>query len=427
MPAALDGTRIVFAHEFRKQIGGKGFLIATLTIPVILVVLWIAIPVIRGLVDGDDAAESAATIGSADTAATTTEGSAADLPIGIVVQTTDLSVDFAQFPEFRVYTETAAGLDELQSGAINELFVILPEYVATGHVEHYFTDDAGEGRQQLRVILRDTLLGQTQSPELRQRALARPQFARFTVAEDGEIAAESGLAVAVSFLIGQGFAIALIFTLIAYGTILLQTVSEEKENRMVEVLLTSASPLAIMTGKVLALGLAGLIQMSVWVAAVIVVVPRFAGVIPDIGTIPIDFGFLLLVLAFYLAGYAIAAALMAGIGAATTSVTEAGPLTALVIIPLAVPFYAMPLFLSSADHWLPRLLSLLPITAATSMMLRLATSSVAPGEIALSLLLMVVTAALLLWLASRIFRAGLLLYGQRMSLRAAWTALRHGG
>ena len=359
--------------------------------------------------------------------ATTTESSAADLPIGIVVQTTDLSVDFAQFPEFRVYTETAAGLDELQSGAINELFVILPEYVATGHVEHYFTDDAGEGRQHLRAILRDALLGQTQSSELRQRALARPQFARFTVAEDGEIAAESGLAVAVSFLIGQGFAIALIFTLIAYGTILLQTVSEEKENRMVEVLLTSASPLAIMTGKVLALGLAGLIQMSVWVAAVIVVVPRFAGVIPDIGTIPIDFGFLFLVLAFYLAGYAIAAALMAGIGAATTSVTEAGPLTALVIIPLAVPFYAMPLFLSSADHWLPRLLSLLPITAATSMMLRLATSSVAPGEIALSLGLMIITAALLLWLASRIFRAGLLLYGQRMSLRAAWTALRYGG
>ena len=247
------------------------------------------------------------------------------------------------------------------------------------------------------------------------------------MSDDGAIEEESGAEVAVSFLVGQGFAIALIFTLIAYGTILLQTVSEEKENRMVEVLLTSASPLAIMTGKVLALGLAGLIQMSVWIAAVILIVPRFAGVLPDLGDIPIDVGFLLLVLAFYLAGYAIAAALMAGIGAATTSTTEAGPLTALVIIPLVAPFYAMPLFLSSADHWLTRLLSLLPITAATSMMLRLATSQVAPSEIALSLGLMIVTAILFLWLASRIFRAGLLMYGQRMSLRAAWTALRYGG
>lgn len=426
MPAALDGTRIVFAHEFRKQIGGKGFLIATLTIPVILVVLWIAIPLVRGIV-ADDGGDSATADSATSTSAEESDNAAAAKPIGIVIQTTDLTLDFSQFPEYTVFAETAAGLDDLRSGAIEELFVILPEYVATGHVEYYYTDNTGEGRQQLRATLRDALLGETQSPELRQRALTRPQFARFTVTEDGEVAAESGVAVAVSFLVGQGFAIALIFTLIAYGTIMLQTVSEEKENRMVEVLLTSASPLAIMTGKVLALGLAGLIQMSVWIASVILVVPRFAGVIPDIGTIPIDFGFLFLVLAFYLAGYAIAAALMAGIGAATTSVTEAGPLTALVIIPLAVPFYAMPLFLSDAGHWLTRFLSLLPITAATSMMLRLATSSVAPGEIALSLGLMIVTAALLLWLASRIFRAGLLLYGQRMSLRAAWTALRYGG
>ena len=427
MPVALDGTRIVFAHEFRKQIGGKGFLIATLAIPFLLLLIWIAIPVIRGLVDGDDAAETVVTPSSAGTAVTTKDSNGAELPIGIVMQATDLTVDFSEIPEFRVYTETATGLDDLKAGEINELFVILPDYVATGHVEYYYTNDEGAGRQQLRLILTDSILGETQSPEHRERALARPQFQRVTVSDDGAIEEESGAAVAVSFLVGQGFAIALIFTLIAYGTILLQTVSEEKENRMVEVLLTSASPLAIMTGKVLALGLAGLIQMSVWIAAVILIVPRFAGVLPDLGDIPIDVGFLLLVLAFYLAGYAIAAALMAGIGAATTSTTEAGPLTALVIIPLVAPFYAMPLFLSSADHWLTRLLSLLPITAATSMMLRLATSQVAPSEIALSLGLMIVTAVLLLWLASRIFRAGLLMYGQRMSLRAAWTALRYGG
>ena len=418
MPAALDGVHIVFGHEFRKQIGGKGFLIATLTIPVLLVLIWIGIPVIRGSVQDEANAETGAAAGA--------EQSAADLPSGIVMQARDLAVDFGPAAEFQVYAGVAPGLDALKAGEINELFVILPDYVATGGVEHYYTDDESEGRQQLRLILRDALLGETHSPAHRQRALARPHFQRFTVNAEGAVEAESGAAVAVSFIIGQGFAIALIFTLIAYGTILLQTVSEEKENRMVEVLLTSASPLAIMTGKVLALGLAGLIQMTVWIAAVIAIVPRFAGVIPDLGGIPIDVGFLLLVLAFFLAGYAIAAALMAGIGAATTSVTEAGPFTTLVIIPLAAPFYAMPLFLSSADHWLPRLLSFLPFTAATSMMVRLATGRVPPGEVALSLGLMLVTAALLLWLASRVFRAGLLLYGQRMSLRAAWAALRSG-
>lgn len=427
MPAALEGTSIVFVHEFRKQIGGKGFLIATLAIPVLLILAWIAIPVIRGFTESDVAAETVITATEDGVEVTRPDSAGADLPIGIVLQTQDLAVNFTQFPEFRVYSETAAGREDLKAGRINELYVILPDYVATGAVEFYFTDERSDSRQQLRFILRDALLGETPSPEHRQRALARTQFQRFTVSDSGEAAAEDTATVAISFLIGQGFAIALIFTLIAYGTILLQTVSEEKENRMVEVLLTSASPLAIMTGKVLALGLAGLIQMAVWIAAVALIVPRFAGVLPDISNLPIDFGFLLLALAFFLTGYAIAAAMMAAIGAATTSTTEAGPLTALVIIPLAVPFYAMPLFLTSADHWLPRLLSLLPLTAATSMMLRLATSRVAPGEVALSLVLMVVTAALLLWLASRVFRAGLLLYGQRMSLRGAWTALRYGG
>jgi ABC-2 type transport system permease protein len=427
VPGALEGTSIVFAHEFRKQVGGKGFLIATLAIPVLLIAIWIAIPIIRGIVEDDAAAESGTTGSSAGAEVTTEDANAAPLPVGVVVNAADIAPDFTVMPEFQVYQSAESGLNDLKAGEIEELFVVTDNYVAAGEIEYYYSGEKGDSRGSLRLILTDALLGETQSPEHRLRALVRPRFQSFTVAEDGKVSGESGAAVAVSFAIGQGFAVALIFTLIAYGTILLQTVSEEKENRMVEVLLTSASPLAIMLGKVLALGLAGLIQMSVWIASVIVIVPRFAGVIPDLSGIPIDVGFLLLVLAFFLAGYAIAAALMAGIGAATTSVTEAGPLTALVIIPLAVPFYAMPVFLNSADHWLPRLLSFLPITAATSMMLRLATSSVAPSEILLSLGLMIITAAALLWLAGRIFRAGLLLYGQRMSLRAAWTAIRHGG
>ena len=424
MPAALDGTRIVFGHELRKQIGGKGFLIATLSIPVLLVLIWIAIPVIRGFLNGDDADSTVSAVDSTSREATQGDANA---PIGIVMQARGLTIDFSQYPEFQVYGETAAGLEGVKAGEINELFVILPDYVADGQVEHYYTEESGDSLQRVRFILRDALLGETQSPQHKLRALARPQFQRFTLAADSTVSSDNELAVAVSFFIGQGFAIALVFVLIAYGTILLQTVSEEKENRMVEVLLTSASPLAVMTGKVLALGLAGLAQLSVWIAAVLLIVPRFAGVLPDIGGIPIDVGFLLLALAFFLAGYAIAAALLAAIGAATTSSTEAGPLSALVIIPLAAPFYAMPLFLSSPDHWLPRLLSFLPITAATSMLLRLATSHVEASEVALSLGLMSVTAVLLLWLASRVFRAGLLLYGQRMSLRAAWLALRYGG
>ena len=116
MPAALDGTRIVFAHEFRKQVGGKGFLIVTLTIPVLLVLAWIAIPVIRGLVANDVAAETVVTATEDGVEVTTEDAKDAVLPIGVVMQAADLVVDFTQFPEFRVYAETAVGLDDLKSG-----------------------------------------------------------------------------------------------------------------------------------------------------------------------------------------------------------------------------------------------------------------------------------------------------------------------
>ena len=121
MPAALEGTPIVFGHEFRKQVGGKGFLIATLTIPVLLVLIWIAIPLIRGLTDdgGDAAAGSAA-----GTTGTGSEQTASIKPIGVVMQTTDVAVDFSQFPAFRVYADNAAGVDDLKSGEIDEFFVI---------------------------------------------------------------------------------------------------------------------------------------------------------------------------------------------------------------------------------------------------------------------------------------------------------------
>ena len=98
---------------------------------------------------------AAVTATPTETAVTTKDSNGAELPIGIVMQATDLTVDFSEIPEFRVYTETATGLDDLKAGEINELFVILPDYVATGHVEYYYTNDEGAGRQQLRLILTD--------------------------------------------------------------------------------------------------------------------------------------------------------------------------------------------------------------------------------------------------------------------------------
>ncbi len=73
------------------------------------------------------------------------------------------------------------------------------------------------------------------------------------------------------------------FGIMLGGSILMESVSEEKETRMIEILLTSVSPLAVMVGKVLALGAAGLIQLAVWVASVAIIGPLIFDQIPDAG------------------------------------------------------------------------------------------------------------------------------------------------
>ncbi|MEE8442205.1 MAG: ABC transporter permease, partial [Dehalococcoidia bacterium] len=204
-------------------------------------------------------------------------------------------------------------------------------------------------------------------------------------------------------------------------------VAEEKENRMMEVLLTSVKPVSLMAGKVLAYGVGQLIMIAVWVGSLVVIVPRISDAIPDAPDIPMKLGVLAWVLAFFLAGYFVSAAIMAGVGAMTTKAREANQFAFLVIIPLIVPTQLLILILSNPDGTLARVLSLIPFTAPTTMMIRLAVGGSSVPEILLSLALIILTGVGLLWASARVFRAGLLMYGQRMSLRRVMTALRQAG
>ena len=208
------------------------------------------------------------------------------------------------------------------------------------------------------------------------------------------------------------------------GGILLNGVSEEKETRMIEVVLTSVSPLAVMVGKVLALGVTGLFQIAVWVASVAIIGPHIFDQIPDAGRLAIEPGILALVIGFFLTGYLVYAVTMAGIGAATTSVKEASQVSMIVTLPSFVPVWFIFVLLENPDGSFSRLLSFIPFTAPVTMMVRLAASDVPLWEVVASLAVLLLTGVALLWISARVFRAGLLMYGQRMSLPGVFAALR---
>ena len=296
--------------------------------------------------------------------------------------------------------------------------------MSTGKVEWF---DPGVGftggsKGRVREFLRAALVADDLAPELVTRLLDPADFDRIKVNEDGSTDKDPDKVgrILIPFLFGG----LLMFGIMLGGSILMESVSEEKETRMIEILLTSVSPLAVMVGKVLALGAAGLIQLAVWVASVAIIGPLIFDQIPDAGQLAIEPGFMALVIGFFLTGYLVFAVTMAGIGAATASTKEASQISMIVTLPSIVPVMFLGILLENPDGGVSQLLSFIPFTAPVTMMVRLAASDVPLWEVVASLAVLLLTGVALLWISARVFRAGLLMYGQRMSLRGVFAALR---
>ncbi len=407
MPGTPREIRVIFTEEFRRAIHRRIYLILTLAVPVILLVLLVAVPVIRGVSDDDKDQDQ----------------------IGILDLSGELAVDAGAVPGLQIYQDRKSGVAALLADKIKGFFVIPEDYVATGKVEWLHPDGgivpSGSIRSRVQVFLMAALVADELAPELVTRMLDPADFDRIKVSEDGSTERDPDKAGRI--LVPLIFGGLLMFGIIMGGSILINSVSEDKETRMIEVLLTSVSPLAVMVGKVLALGATGLIQIAVWVASVAIIGPHIFDQIPDAGRLAIEPGLLALVIAFYLTGYLVFAVTMAGIGAATTSVKEAAQISTIVTLPIMVPVWFLPMLLENPDGGVARVLSFIPFTAPVTMMVRLAASDVQLSDVVASLAVLLLTGVALLWISARVFRAGLLMYGQRMSLGGVFAALRQAG
>ena len=411
MLATLREIRTIFTEEFRRTIRRRIYRILTLAVPVILLVLLVAVPVIRGIAGDDEDRDK-----DQD-------------QIGILELSGELAVDPGTVPGFQIYQDRESGIAALLADEIEGFFVIPEDYLATGKVEWLDTGvgiaGGSNGRGRVREFLRAALVADDLAPELVTRMLDPADFDRIKVNEDGSTDKDPDKVgrILVPLLFGG----LLMFGIMLGGSFLMESVSEEKETRMIEILLTSVSPLAVMVGKVLALGAAGLIQLAVWVASVAIIGPHIFDQIPGAGQLAIEPGILALVIAFSLTGYLVFAVTMAGIGAATASTKEASQISMIVTLPSFVPVMFIGVLLENPDGGVSRLLSFIPFTAPVTMMIRLAASDVPLWEVVASLAVLLLTGVALLWISARVFRAGLLMYGQRMSLRGVIAALRQAG
>lgn len=260
-------------------------------------------------------------------------------------------------------------------------------------------------------------------PALVRRAMA-PADMQTTKVSDGKLTGQSGTE---SFLIAYFMGFILYISILVYGQQTMTSVIEEKTSRIMEVLTSSLTPFQMLMGKVLGVGLAGLTQMAIWGGSVFLVSSQrvhlagMFGVSADaIQQFPIPSmapGLLVVFLLYFILGFLLYGALYAAIGAMCNTVQETQQYAIFVTVFIMVGFFAVFSLIKDPTGSLGTTMSFIPFFAPFTMPVRWSLSSVPPLQLALSLGLMVVALLACVWLAARIYRTGILMYGKKPSWR----------
>jgi len=228
----------------------------------------------------------------------------------------------------------------------------------------------------------------------------------------------------VSIFFGLAVAMLLYMTIFIYGLNVLRGVLEEKQTRVAEVVIASVSSTKLLLGKVIGVGAVGFTQLVLWMSMSFLMwkvrapilekmgVPQMPGGFPDISW---GAGFILL--AFFVLGFMFYAGLFAAVGATVNSEQEAQQAQMPVVLLLVCSIMFVQNVLLTPDSALARTLSLMPFSAPIVMPLRMTVAPVPPLDIVLALISVTLGAVFTTWLASRIYRVGLLMYGKKPSLR----------
>ena len=391
----MKKTWLVFRYEYLRHVMRKRFIFALLSFPLMCLFV-ILIGIVMVLLDYNPR------------------------PLGYVDQSGLLANPVAPPAEknsliprllIKSYANEASAKSALLGKQIQAYFVIGEDYQQSGVVRMIALDTLSESAQnQFTNFIRNNLLA-GQPPQIVQRLIEGPKMTVRASSEARHVSENQILNILLPLAGGFLFFIAVTTT----GGYLLQALVEEKENRTMEIVITSLSADQLMTGKIagnLCVGLTELLSWILFGLATLYIIVRF--VVPDL-TIHLDSGFVLLNLATFIPAFVMISALMAAMGATATESREAQQVAGLFTIPIMIPFWLIAPIIMNPNSALSLGLSLFPLTAPVSLPLRAAVTTLPAWQIALSISLLVILAVVSIWFAGRAFRLGTLRYGKRLS------------
>jgi ABC-2 type transport system permease protein len=405
----MNKTLLIFRHEFLHTIKRKGFIIITLIVPV-LALLGIGVFQLISTVSKPPVVETT-TIGYVDEAG------------GFDQYTTQGNIELVRF------NTTDDATAALINGDVSEYFVIPSDYLATGVINRYTLERQLETPSAIAAVIKNfltsNLLADKIPPETVYRIEAPLNLVITRLTETGEVATEQG---GWGNVIVPGiFSFLLAFSIIFSASYMLSGLVDEKENRLIEVLLSSVSTRQLLTGKVLGLGTSGLIQVAVWLVSLPLLLnlasSTFGGFF---SAIQLPGNFIVLGLVYFILGYLFFVVVAAGIGAISTNTQEGNQLVAIITVPVFIPFWFGSLLFMFPNNPIWVVLTIFPVTAPVTAMLRLGVSGVPVWQLAASIAVLALSIIGVLFLAIRVFRVYLLMYGKRPSWGEIIRSLRSG-
>ena len=306
-------------------------------------------------------------------------------------------------------------------------YVVVDEQTLKGEQVRY----AGRGATQLadmerlRSTVRETLLAErlegagVRADQIKALTTMPLRLKADRITDEGR-----GGSGSVSIIFAAVIAFLLYMSIVLYGQNVLRGVLEEKTTRVAEVVVSSVPAETLLAGKVLGVGAVGLTQQIIWVTASVAMFKLRAPLMARLGvpTTPfqmpeISVGFAILLLLFFLLGFIFYASLYAAVGASVNTEQEAQQ----AVLPLLTMLVATAVFINpilmNPTGRTAVVMSMLPFSAPIIMPLRLAIGSVPWIDMAVALVALALSCIAAVWLAARIYRVGLLMYGKRPTLR----------
>lgn len=401
----MNKTFLIYKHEFRLAIKRAGYIILTLAVPVLAL---LAIGIIQLVSSLSKAPEN-----------TLVHIGYVDEP-GLVGEAVDEG--YAKFIPYNSKEDANQALGTYQ---ISTYFIIPDDYLSSGTLQRFTLENENTTSPAMAAMIKRflsvNLLSDKISPEVLNLVVSplSLQVTRVTAQGEQAIKQMSFANVLIPGIFSLLLSLSLMFGVIA----LVNSLGEEKESRLIEVLFSSVSVRQLLIGKLLALGLAGLIQVLFWLISAPLLLQLASSLFGGfLSAIEIPGSFILLGTLYFILGYMLFAVLSIGVGAITPTAREGGQLSMIYVMFSFVPLWFATLLFMFPNGAFSVLLTLFPITAPIQNMLRLGVTDIPLWQILLSMGLLVLSIALGLYFSIKIFRIYMLMHGKRPGLK---TLMKH--